>query len=73
MLGQIYTAIVSTLDAFLAGDFSVNRVARGLKLVSIDGIWSSRQNETDFSKIGLELWSPGPKNQKKSNSKIAIF
>ena len=42
---DLTTAIVRRFGPFLAGDVSVVRVARGLKLVSIDGIWSSQQNE----------------------------
>ena len=59
----IIHAMSGTFGPFSAGDYSSFRVAIGLKLVFLDGICSSRQNETNFGKIGPELWSPGPKKR----------
>ena len=62
-----------TFGPFSAGNYSSSRVTTGLKLVSIDGIWSSQQNETNFCKIGPKLWSPGPKKRKNPNRKNLDF
>ena len=69
----VHTARTGTFRPCSVLDISAVRVARVLKLVYIDGIWSSRQNETNFLKIGPELWSSGPNNRKKSKPRKSRF
>ena len=68
-----HTAWTIPLRPFSACDILAVRAARVLKLKYIDGIWSSRQNKSNFSKIGPEIWTPGPKNRKKSKPQKSWF
>ena len=73
LLNTIYTAWTSDIKHFSTCFHSADRAPTEPILPYIDGIWSSRQNEPDFLKIGPELWSPGPKNRKKSKPQKSRF
>ena len=68
-----YTARTSNIKPFSTCFALAVRAPTELILLYIGGIWSYRQNEPDFLKIGPELWSPGPKNRKKSKTRKSRF
>ena len=68
-----HTAWTSDIKHFSTCFHSADRAPTEPILPYIDGIWSSRQNEPNFLKIRPELWSPGPKNRKKSKTRKSRF